>query len=84
MAEFCGLVEDMNQQPFTSGPYQGRSGMDVLAEKAAAGWRPTWASPLAIDAAFCERTQLAISAERSASTASATRIPACPQWSPPR
>ena len=60
MAEFCGLVEDVNHQPFTSGPYQGRSGMDVLAEKAAAGWRPTWASPLAIDAAFCERTQLAI------------------------
>lgn len=48
-------IRDFMGQPVGSGPFKGRSPLQVYAERVLNGWSPARIDPSALDAAFCRR-----------------------------
>ena len=58
--EYLAAVADLNATPFLSGERKGRSAAEIFAQRCADGWAPVTVDPLALDAAFCDRTEAMI------------------------
>ena len=58
--EFTVAVEELNFTRYVTGERKGRSGMEILAAHVERGWTPITVDPLALDAAFCDRTELTL------------------------
>lgn len=54
-AEFFTRLADLEGKEFDSGPFKGRSPVQIYMDHVANGWRPVSVHPLALDAAFAKR-----------------------------
>ncbi|MDZ4125161.1 MAG: hypothetical protein U1E02_13435, partial [Hydrogenophaga sp.] len=54
-AEFFTRLADLEGREFDSGPFKGRSPVQIYMDHVENGWRPVLVHPLALDAAFAKR-----------------------------
>jgi hypothetical protein len=52
--EFFARLSDLEGKAFDSGPFKGRSPVQLYMDHVASGWRPVSVDPLALDAAFAK------------------------------
>lgn len=64
-------IRDFMGQPVGSGPFKGRSPLQVYAEQVRSGWAPARIDPTSLDAAFCQRETRRV--DRGAVSISSTR-----------